>query len=131
MTGPVKEFLNRRASVALAKLGHSPAMARDAKREAWWWFQARSQALQRRSSLVSGRAVVWTAPGLAELVAIEVPRAGDGEVTVEVLVSAVSSGTESAQYLRLPNTSLRFPHQPGYSAAGIVLAEGGGSAHET
>jgi 2-desacetyl-2-hydroxyethyl bacteriochlorophyllide A dehydrogenase len=120
----VKEFLNRQANVGLAKLGHSPAMARDAKREAWWWLQARSQALQRRTRLVSGRAVVWTAPGLAELVRIEVPRAGEGEVTVEVQASAVSSGTERAQYLRLPNTSVGFPHRPGYSAAGVVLASG-------
>jgi 2-desacetyl-2-hydroxyethyl bacteriochlorophyllide A dehydrogenase len=118
----VKEFLNQQASVGLAKLGHSPAMVRDAKREAWWWLQARSQALQRRTRLVSGQAIAWTAPGLTELVPIEVPRAGDGEVTIEVLASAVSSGTERAQYLRLPNTSVSFPHRPGYSAAGVVLA---------
>ena len=120
----MKALLNRQASVVLAKLGHSPAMARDAKREAWWWLQARSQALRRRAPLLSGQAVVWTAPGLAELVPLEVPRAGPREVTVEVLASAVSSGTERAQYLRLPNTSVRFPHRPGYSAAGIVLATG-------
>jgi 2-desacetyl-2-hydroxyethyl bacteriochlorophyllide A dehydrogenase len=120
----VKEFVNQQASVWLAKLGHSPAMIRDAKREAWWWLQARSQALERRSRLLSGHAVIWPAPGLAELVRVEVPRAGDGEVTVEVLTSVVSSGTERAQYLRLPNTNLGFPHRPGYSAAGVVLAAG-------
>jgi predicted dehydrogenase/threonine dehydrogenase-like Zn-dependent dehydrogenase len=73
---------------------------------------------------VSGHAIVWPAPGLAELVRVEVPRAGDGEVTVEILTSVVSSGTERAQYLRLPNTSVGFPHRPGYSAAGVVLAAG-------
>jgi predicted dehydrogenase/threonine dehydrogenase-like Zn-dependent dehydrogenase len=127
MDGPgrgVKDFLNQRANVVLAKLGHSPAMIRDAKREAWWWFQARSQALERRTRLLSGHAVVWPAPGLAELVRVEVPRAGDREVTAEVLTSVVSSGTERAQYLRLPNTNVGFPHRPGYSAAGVVLATG-------
>jgi predicted dehydrogenase/NADPH:quinone reductase-like Zn-dependent oxidoreductase len=120
----VKGFLNQQANVGLAKLGHSPAMIRDAKREAWWWLQARSQALERRTRLVSGHAVVWPAPGLAELVRVEVPRAGDGEVTVEVLSSVVSSGTERAQYVRLPNTGVGFPHRPGYSAAGVVLTAG-------
>jgi 2-desacetyl-2-hydroxyethyl bacteriochlorophyllide A dehydrogenase len=123
--GPgVKEFLNQQANVRLAQLGHSPAMIRDAKREAWWWLQARAQVLERRTRLLSGHAVVWSAPGLAELVPVEVPRAVDGEVTVEVLTSVVSTGTERAQYLSLPNTSVGFPHRPGYSAAGIVLATG-------
>jgi hypothetical protein len=36
----VKEFLNQQANVGLAKLGHSPVMIRDVKREAWWWLQA-------------------------------------------------------------------------------------------
>ena len=75
-------------------------------------------------SLLSGQAVVWTAPGLTELVRVEVPRAGGGEVTVAVLTSIVSTGTERAQYLSLPNTSVGFPHRPGYSAAGVVLATG-------
>jgi 2-desacetyl-2-hydroxyethyl bacteriochlorophyllide A dehydrogenase len=120
----VKQFLNQHANVGLAKLGHSPPMIRDAKREAWWWLQARSLALKRRTRLLSGRAVVWPAPGQAELVRVEVPRAGDAEVTVEVLTSVISSGTERAQYLRLPNTNVGYPHRPGYSAAGIVLAVG-------
>jgi 2-desacetyl-2-hydroxyethyl bacteriochlorophyllide A dehydrogenase len=120
----VKEFLNQQANVRLAQLGHSPAMIRDAKREAWWWLQGRAQALERRTRLLSGHAVVWTAPGLAELARVEVPRASDGEVTVEVLTSMVSTGTERAQYLSLPNTSVGFPHRPGYSAAGVVLAIG-------
>jgi predicted dehydrogenase/threonine dehydrogenase-like Zn-dependent dehydrogenase len=120
----VKAFLNEQASSRLAQLGHSPAMIRDAKREAWWWLQARGVAVRRRTRLLSGQAVVWTAPGVAELVQVEVPRAGDGEVTVEVLTSAVSTGTERAQYLNLPNATVALPHQPGYSAAGVVVAIG-------
>jgi 2-desacetyl-2-hydroxyethyl bacteriochlorophyllide A dehydrogenase len=120
----VKAFLNEQASVRLAQLGHSPAMIRDAKREAWWWLQARAQALERRTGLLSGYAVVWAAPGLTELARVEVPRAGDGEVTVEALTSVVSTGTERALYLRLPNTNVAYPYRPGYSAAGVVLAVG-------
>ena len=63
-------------------------------------------------------------PGPGRAGTVEVPRAGAGEVTVEVLTSVVSTGTERAQYLSLPNTSVGFPHRPGYSAAGVVLAAG-------
>ena len=63
-------------------------------------------------------------PGRAELVRVEVPRAGAGEVTVEVLSSVVSPGTERAWYLRLPNTVVSYPQRPGYSAAGVVVATG-------
>jgi hypothetical protein len=52
---------------------------------------------ERRSGLVSGMAVVWTASGLTELLPVDVARSGDGEVTVEVLASVVSTGTERAQ----------------------------------
>src|SRR5688572_2627548 len=104
----LKNFLNTQANVRFAQLGHSDAMTSDAKREAWWWLQTRGRALSRRAGLVSGRAVVWTAAGRAELVPIEVPRAGAGEVSVEVLASAVSAGTERAQYLRLPNALVDY-----------------------
>jgi 2-desacetyl-2-hydroxyethyl bacteriochlorophyllide A dehydrogenase len=120
----IKNFLNRQANTRLAQLGHSEPMIRDAKREAWWWLQARSQAVWKRTGLLSGSAVVLTAPGQAELVRIEVPSATDGEVTVHVLASVVSAGTERAQYLRLPGTSVAFPYRPGYSAAGTVIATG-------
>ncbi len=122
--GRVKSLLNRQANALLAQIGHSEPMIRDAKREAWWWIQARAQALERRTRLLSGRAVVWSAPGRTELVHIEVPQAGDGEVTVEMLTSVISTGTERAQYLSLPNTSVSFPERPGYSAAGVVIAVG-------
>jgi hypothetical protein len=38
----VKAFLNEQANLRLAQLGHSQAMVRDAKREGWWWLQARA-----------------------------------------------------------------------------------------
>jgi 2-desacetyl-2-hydroxyethyl bacteriochlorophyllide A dehydrogenase len=120
----IKDFLNQQANVRLARLGHSDPMIRDAKREAWWWLQARTQALRKRTRLLAGSAVVWTEPGRVELVRVEMPGPASGEVTVEMLTSVVSPGTERAQYLRLPNTGVAFPHRPGYSSAGVVVAVG-------
>lgn len=125
----VKAFANDQAGVVLARLGYSDAMISDAKREAWWWFEARRNALAKRASLLAGSAIAWTGPGRAELVPIEVARAGAGEVTVEVQSSSVSTGTERAQYLRLPDTNVSFPYRPGYSAAGRVIAVGSGVRH--
>jgi 2-desacetyl-2-hydroxyethyl bacteriochlorophyllide A dehydrogenase len=125
----IKSFLNRQANVGLAKLDYSDPMIRDAKREAWWWFQARAHALSRRTGLLSGQAVIWTAPGQTELLPVEVPRARDGEVTLRILTSVISTGTERAQYLRLPNTTVVYPHRPGYAGAGLVIAAGSNVAN--
>lgn len=123
-----KDVANDRANAWLARLGYSEARIRDAKREGWWWLQARAAAAARRRRLLSGWAVTWTGTGRAELVPIEVPRAGRGEVTVSAVASAVSPGTERAQYLRLPNARISFPFRPGYSLAGTVLEVGGAVA---
>ena len=55
---------------------------------------------------------------------MEVRLAGPGQVTVEMFVSAISPGTERAQWLRLPNAQPRLPFRPGYSGVGRVLAVG-------
>lgn len=120
----LKQALNEQASRRLEQLGYTGPMASDAKREAWWWLQARAAAARRRRGLLAGRQVVWTDVGRAELVSVEVPRPGPGEVAVEILFSVVSSGTERAQYLRLPNTTVSYPYRPGYSASGVVVAVG-------
>jgi UDP-N-acetyl-2-amino-2-deoxyglucuronate dehydrogenase len=120
----LKDLLNEQAGIRLAQLGHSDPMIRDAKREAWWWLKARGAAVRNRTGLVSGRAVVWTAPGRVELLAVEIPKARGAEVTVELVATVVSPGTERAEYLRLPNTAVSFPMQPGYSGAGRVIATG-------
>jgi predicted dehydrogenase/threonine dehydrogenase-like Zn-dependent dehydrogenase len=122
----LKRFLNEQANRRLSQLGYSEPMVRDAKREAWWWLQARAESARRRTGLVGASAVVWTASGRADLIGVEVPSAGRGEVTVEVLSSVVSAGTERAQYLRLPNARISYPYRPGYTAAGRVLAVGAG-----
>ncbi|MFE7573154.1 Gfo/Idh/MocA family oxidoreductase [Streptomyces sp. NPDC057521] len=70
----------------------------------------------------SARAIVWPRPGVTEIAdAVEVPAPADGELTIEVAVSVVSSGTERARYLALPNATVGFPHVPGYLASGRVL----------
>ena len=66
--------------------------------------------------------IVVTGRGRAELRPFDRPLAAAGEVTVEVLASAVSPGTERAQWLRLPNAQPAFPYTPGYSGPAQVIA---------
>jgi len=120
----IKGYLNGRVSEGLDRVGHTNRMKDEAKRQAWWWLQARAAAMQRRVGLLQGWGVLWTRLGYAELVRIEIPLAGPGEVTVAVAASAVSPGTERAQLLRLPNARIRGLHRPGYSCAGTVIAVG-------
>ena len=87
----------------------------------------RAAAAARLAGVRSGRRVVWPSSGRALLERFELPAAGRGEVTVEILASAISPGTERAQYLRLPNARPAFPHYPGYSAAGRVVERGRGA----
>jgi predicted nucleotidyltransferase len=57
--------------------------------------------------LLSGHAVVWPAPGLTELVRVEVPQAGDGEVT------ELSVGVEAelrAQLSEFPGVDVALIH---------------------
>ena len=86
----------------------------------------RGAAARRLARVLEGRRIVWPSQGRARLERFELPRAGAGEVTVELEASSVSPGTERAQYLRLPNARPSFPHHPGYSGAGVVVAVGRG-----
>ena len=120
----LKDYLNERAGRYLGRRGYSDEMSRDAKREAWWWFQTRKAALSRRAGIRSGWGIVWPEAGRTDLLPIEVAEAGPGEVTVSLAYSAVSPGTERAQYLQLPSADVHFPHRPGYSGSGTVVAVG-------
>jgi predicted dehydrogenase/NADPH:quinone reductase-like Zn-dependent oxidoreductase len=121
LAAPLKAFLNRIGTAVLARLGYSEPMIDDTRREVASWVRTRALAVSRRVRLVSGSAVVWTAPGAVELVPVDIPAAREEEVTVEIATSAISPGTERAFYLQLPNTVEGYPFQPGYSAAGVVL----------
>jgi predicted dehydrogenase/NADPH:quinone reductase-like Zn-dependent oxidoreductase len=120
------ELVRRRLEQRLAARGYSPEARADVVRSLRSWGDARAAAVRRGRGIVAGSELLALAPGRVELVPIEVPLAGRGQLTVEIAASIVSPGTERAQYLRLPNAQLDFPYRPGYSAAGRVLAVGRG-----
>jgi predicted dehydrogenase/NADPH:quinone reductase-like Zn-dependent oxidoreductase len=113
-------------NAVLEALGHEGQEVPAARRELVDWTRARVRAVRRRRGVVRGSAVVITARGRAELRPVERVVAGPGELTVEVLATVISPGTERAQWLRLPNAQPQIPYMPGYSAAGRVLAVGRG-----
>src|SRR5436190_24238992 len=119
MTGAAKRAFTR----ALIARGYSGAMVAEAKREGRWWLAARTAAARRRGGLYEGHVVLWN-DGTTSLVPCEVAAAGAHEVTIETLASAISPGTERAQYLRLPNTNIPSSYSPGYSLAGRALEVG-------
>lgn len=80
--------------------------------------------------LVEGTRVVFPRPGQCVLETFEEAQPGPGEMLVETLATIVSPGTERAVYLRLPNVSEPYPHVPGYSQAGRVIAAGHGAAFQ-
>ena len=77
--------------------------------------------------------IVFTKPCVAELLEVECESPRADEVTVELEYSAISAGTEKANYLGLRNGTEQsedeapvFPRYVGYSAAGTVKAVGDG-----
>lgn len=123
MTGRAKRSAVRAVDAALVRRGYTGTDLQLARGSVRDWARARARSGGLRGS-VAGLGIVVPRPGRAELVPVEVPLAGPGEVTVELLVSAVSPGTERAQWLRLPNAQPALPFRPGYSGAGLVLAVG-------
>lgn len=111
---------------AIAHRGLKGPEAARTRSELVAWARNRARAAGGRRRLVAGRELVVTGPGRAELRPFELPLAGPGEVTIELCATAVSPGTETAQWLRLPNAQPPFPYRPGYSGAGRVLAAGAG-----
>lgn len=75
---------------------------------------------------MTGHYIVFESVGQAVLRELEVPRPRAGEVLIENDYTVVSAGTERANLLNLPNTSLMFPYYPGYSGVGHVVALGDG-----
>jgi 2-desacetyl-2-hydroxyethyl bacteriochlorophyllide A dehydrogenase len=121
--GGLKDTLNDRATTVLGRLGYSDQRMRDAKREGWWWLTARAGAF-RGHGLFAGHGVVWTHPGRCELLPIEVSGPGPDEVTVQIVASVVSTGTERAMYTGAGGMRVSYPARPGYAAAGVVVAAG-------
>lgn len=119
-----------RISGELYRLAYTPKSLEETQRDVLWWVYARVQAaLNMRAAMLSGWGIAWTAAGYAELVPIETPSPGRDRVTVKAIASSVSSGTERAQYLRLPNAQVGILGRPGYSASGLVHEVGRGVEH--
>ncbi len=77
--------------------------------------------------------IIFTSPGVAEVIDKEMPSAPVGtEVLVRLVYSTVSSGTERANLIGDANVNMgappdvSFPRQCGYSSAGEVVAIGEG-----
>lgn len=120
-----KRTVREQIITRLARAGFSPQRLGEIEREVLWWTWPRIQAArQMRPLLMRGQGIAWGSGGYAELVPVDVSRPGKGQVTIETTVSAVSPGTERAQYLHLPNTAVGLLGRPGYSSAGVVLAAG-------
>ena len=75
---------------------------------------------------MTGSYVVFESIGNAVLKQFEVPQPKAGEVILENEYTVVSAGTERANLMNLPNTSLEFPYHPGYCGIGRVIAVGDG-----
>lgn len=120
-----KAFALRAANMLLKRRGYRGTDLVVARHSVRDWARAR---LHRRGLLGSlgGLAVVIPRVGQAEIVPVEVPLPGPGEITIQVFVSAISPGTERAQWLRRPHAQLALPSRPGYSGAGQILAVGKG-----
>ena len=78
--------------------------------------------------------IVFTRPGVAELLTEEVCEPAADQVLVKLAVSTISSGTERANLVGDPVVSIYstgeepavFPRRCGYSSAGVVVAVGDG-----
>ena len=77
--------------------------------------------------------IVFTKPYVAELLNVECLPPKEHEVTVQLEYSAISSGTEKANFIGMRNSTdisedekAVFPRTVGYSAAGIVTEIGSG-----
>lgn len=80
----------------------------------------------------TNRQIVFPAPRAVELVDCDFPTPGDGEVLVETERTLISTGTELATLAgeAAPGSAwdryFPFPHTPGYTNLGVVIACGAG-----
>jgi UDP-N-acetyl-2-amino-2-deoxyglucuronate dehydrogenase len=76
------------------------------------------------SNGLSGYRVAWPALGHSVLESFRLDPVPAAHVTVELVASIISTGTERARYLGLPSAGVSFPHHPGYAASGVVTGIG-------
>jgi len=117
----------RLATAALGKTTDSGYALNEARREVAWWVNARVAGIQSHSlRMLRGSGLCVSYGGYVELVPIDVPTPGAGQVTVRSEISAVNVGTERAQYLKLPNAARVEGRPLAGSIAGTVVALGPG-----
>ncbi|MSS70909.1 MAG: zinc-binding alcohol dehydrogenase [Candidatus Latescibacteria bacterium] len=73
---------------------------------------------------MKGRRVCWPERGKVVLEAFEVGPPGPGQVLLRTEWTLISSGTEGASLMALPNTPGRYPARPGYNNVGRVAEVG-------
>lgn len=70
--------------------------------------------------------VVFVDRGVAQLEVAPMPTPVAGQLLIRTRATLISPGTERAFFLGLPNTPQQYPHYPGYSNIGEVVALGEG-----
>lgn len=112
---------------ALGTRTHSETSLAEARRELLWWATARIDATKAATpSMLRASGLCCSYRGYVEMVALDVPGAGRGQVTVRPDIGAVNVGTERAQYLKLPNAMRVEGSQPRGALAGVVIDVGRG-----
>ena len=86
---------------------------------------------EKEARSVKTKNIVFTSPGVVQLLEEELAAPEAGRVQVKLVTSTISSGTERANLLGDPNLSVQgtkttFPRRVGYSCAGVVTAVGEG-----
>ncbi len=90
------------------------------KRSILDWGRTRARAMLARRGVRRGVRIRTISSGKTRLEPCEWLAPGPGEVLARTLFSAVSPGTERAQFNRLANTTVSYPRTPGYSGVGRV-----------
>jgi predicted dehydrogenase/threonine dehydrogenase-like Zn-dependent dehydrogenase len=68
------------------------------------------------------RAIEWPTPGVVKVIDdVALRRPGPDDVVVDVALTVTSTGTELARFRSLPNAAVKYPHLPGFMAAGTVI----------
>ena len=77
-----------------------------------------------KSAGLIGKRIVFKEKGLVGVEDFEINEPEQSQILIKTASSLISSGTETAFLMALPNTTGRFPMYPGYSNAGVVAAVG-------
>lgn len=88
------------------------------------WARVRAEAIGSLRPIFRGTRIEWTVAGHSISVQFEAVGPASGEVLVRAIVSAVSLGTERANFNGEPNASVQFPYYPGYSLVGEIVKIG-------